>query len=99
MCNYNFQLPVDPMTLFQMFRQQIVDNGGVVTGELPNVLVSVPTQVGRVEGKCQLVGEALVNIQITKKPDLVTCNMVRDNLVAYLSEAVKTYSRQTKNAA
>ena len=99
MCNYNFQLPVDPATLFQLFRQQIVDHGGVVTGEPPHIIVSVPTQVGRVEGKCQLVDDALVNIQITKKPDLVTCNMVRDNLVAYLTEAVKTYSRQAKETA
>ena len=99
MCNYNFRLPVDPATLFQLFRQQIVDHGGVVTGEPPHIIVSVPTQVGRVEGKCQLVDDALVNIQITKKPDLVTCNMVRDNLVAYLTEAVKTYSRQAKETA
>ncbi|MCW5881178.1 MAG: hypothetical protein KIS91_09640 [Anaerolineae bacterium] len=99
MCNYNFKLPVEPVTLFQMFRQQIVDHGGMVSGELPSVSVSVPTQVGRVEGKCQLLDDAMVNIQITKKPDLVTCNMVRDNLVAYLTEAVKAYSAQTTTAA
>ena len=99
MCNYNFQLPVDPGILFQTFRQQIVDNGGVVTGEFPTVTVSVPTQVGRVEGKCHLVGDAMVNIQITKKPDLVTCNMVRDNLVAYLTVAVKACAEQTKVVA
>jgi len=52
-----------------------------------------------VEGKCQLLDDAMVNIQITKKPDLVTCNMVRDNLVAYLTEAVKAYSAQTTTAA
>ncbi|MFN8474228.1 MAG: hypothetical protein U0822_18690 [Anaerolineae bacterium] len=98
MCNYNFQLPVDPISLLQMFRQEIVDNGGIVTGEIPNVHVSVPTQVGRVEGECHLVGEATVNIKITKKPDIVSCKMVRDTLVTYLTEAVKMYSAK-QNAA
>ncbi|MFN8496946.1 MAG: hypothetical protein U0641_03755 [Anaerolineae bacterium] len=98
MCTYNFQLPVDPTALLQMFRQEIVDNGGVVTGELPNVNVSMPTQLGRVEGECRLVNEATVNIKITKKPPTVSCNMVRDTLVSYLTEAVKTYSAK-KNAA
>ncbi len=98
MCNYNFQLPVDPTALLQMFRQEIINNGGIVKGELPNVHVSVPTQVGRVEGECRLVNEATVNIKITKKPDIVSCNMVRDTLIGYLTEAIKTYSAK-KNAA
>ncbi|MFN8484856.1 MAG: hypothetical protein U0768_17620 [Anaerolineae bacterium] len=98
MCNYNFQLPVDPTALLQMFRQEIIKNGGIVRGELPNVNVSVPTQVGRVEGECRLVSEAMVNIKITKKPPTVSCNMVRDTLVSYLTEAVKTYSAK-QNAA
>ena len=94
MCNYNFELPVDPLPLLARLVRLIEEQGGAVTGEVPNVSVSIPTSVGRVEGRCRLVEGALVNIQVTRKPEFVTCAMVRDRLVVVLTEAVKSQAME-----
>ena len=88
-CQYNFELPLDPVPLMEMARQAIVKNGGTVSGQLPRVLLSIPTPVGRFEGVCSLVSGSVVNIAVTKKPELVSCTMIRDKLTFYLTEAVK----------
>ena len=33
MCNYNFELPVDPIPLMALVKQMIEENGGTVTGQ------------------------------------------------------------------
>ena len=48
MCNYNFELPVEPVGLMGMVRQMVIDNGGSVTGQIPNVMVTFPTPMGQV---------------------------------------------------
>ena len=88
-CNYNFDLPVEPEPLMGLVLRMIEENGGTVTGAFPAVSVSIPTSLGRVEGRCRLVKDRLVNIQVTKKPDFMTCQMVREKLIFILSEAVK----------
>jgi hypothetical protein len=98
MCNYNFELPVDPIPLMALVKQMIEENGGAVTGQIPNVAVSFPTPVGLVAGKCKLVGTSTVHLTVTKKPEVLTCAMVRDRIVGYLTEAVKLVSLQTTPA-
>jgi len=98
MCNYNFDLPVDPLELMEIVLRMIEENGGAVTGELPNVSVSISTNMGRVVGRCKLVKGSLINLQITKKPDLMTCTLIRDQLVFFLTEAVKSHAMQTAAA-
>lgn len=95
MCNYNFELPVDPVPLMAMVTQMIEENGGRVTGQLPEVSVFIPTPLGQVAGNCQLMGNNTVHLKVTKKPDVLTCAMVRDRLIGYITEAVKLYSLQT----
>ena len=92
------ELPVDPLPLMEMALRLIEENGGAVTGELPDVAVSIPTSVGQVEGRCTLVEGALVNIQVVKKPKIVTCAMVRDKLVEYLSDAVRSHAARAAAA-
>ena len=74
--------------------RMIDESGGTVTGTLPSVTVSIPTALGRVEGTCKLVKDRLVNVRVTKKPDLMTCRMVRERLIFILSEAVKKISSE-----
>ena len=76
-------------------RQLIEENGGIVTGQVPNFSVSIPTPVGQVAGSCRLVEGSLVNLTVTKKPEFMTCTMVRDKLVFFITEAVKMYAMQT----
>jgi hypothetical protein len=89
MCSFNFDLPVEPLPLMKRVLRMIEESGGTVSGAFPAVTVSIPTGVGRIEGTCKLVKDRLVNVQITKKPDVVTCRMVREQLVFVLTEAVK----------
>ena len=98
MCNYNFNLPVDPIALIPILRQKIEENGGVVTGEVPNVSVTIPTVIGEVGGNARLTGPSTVYIEVTKMPPMVTCAQVREKLVEYLTEALKMYKRQSKAA-
>jgi hypothetical protein len=97
-CSYNFEIPVDPIALMKMVKQVVVQSGGFVEGEIPNVSVRFTTVIGDVAGKCRLVEGSIVNIEVTQKPDVVTCTMVREKLVYYITEAVKMYSQQTKAA-
>jgi len=97
-CSYNFNIPVDPIELMKMVRGLVLQNGGVVIGEIPNVHVTFPTAIGPVGGSCRLVEGNVVNIEVTKKPEIVTCAMVREKLVYYITEAVKLYTQQTRAA-
>ena len=99
MCNYNFEIPVDPIPLMEMVKKLILENGGAVTGEVPNLAVTIPTPVGVVAGKCKLVEGRVVNLHVTKKPEFMTCNMVRSKLVYYITEAVRLYSTLQPAAA
>ena len=96
MGSYNFDIPVDPIALMKMVKELVEQNGGIVTGEIPNVSVRFPTMVGEVGGNCRLVNGSVVNIEVTKKPDIVSNSMVREKLVFYVTEAVKMYSKQTR---
>lgn len=98
MCNYNFELPVEPIPLMEMVRQMIIKNGGTVTGEIPDVSVTFPTPMGPVAGSCRIVSGNTVNLTVTKKPEVLTCAMVRDRLVALIVEAVRLYSQQIQPA-
>ena len=98
MCNYNFELPVEPIPLMEMVRQMVIANGGSVTGEIPNVTVTFPTPMGQVAGSCRIVSGNTVNLTVTKKPEVLTCAMVRDRLVTLIIEAVRLYSLQSQPA-
>jgi hypothetical protein len=93
-CRYKFDIPVDPIALMQLVQKIIEEHGGSVSGEPPEVSVKIPTLVGEVSGKCRLVSESSVDITITRKPFFVTCEMVRERLAYYLSEAVTLYNQQ-----
>ena len=96
MCNYNFDLPVEPEAAHGAASLRMIEeNGGTVTGApfRPSPSPSPPA-LGRVEGRCKLVKDRLVNIQVTKKPDFMTCQMVREKLIFILSEAVKKISSE-----
>ena len=99
MCNYNFELPVEPIPLMEMVKQMVIKNGGTVTGEIPNVTVMFPTPMGQVAGSCRIVSGNTVNLTVTKKPEVLTCAMVRERLVALIIEAVRVYSLQSQPAA
>lgn len=98
MCNYNFELPVEPIPLMEMVREMVINNGGTVTGEIPNVVVTFPTPMGPVAGSCRVVSGNTVNLTVTKKPEIFTCAMVRERLVALIIEAVRVYSLQCQPA-
>lgn len=99
MCNYNFELPVDPAALIPMVAQMIQENGGTVTGQLPHVAVAFKTPMGPVSGSCQHLGGSLISLTVTKKPEVLTCKMVRDRLITYITEAVRLYALQEEAAA
>jgi hypothetical protein len=96
MCNYNFELPVDPVQLMEMVKQMIEANGGTVTGQIPDVAVSIPTPMGQVAGNCRLVQGSTINLVVTKKPEVFTCSMVRERLISLIVEAVRIYSLQVE---
>lgn len=96
MGSYNFDIPVDPIALMKMVKELVEQNGGIVTGEIPNVSVTFPTVVGEVGGNCRLLTRSVVNIEVTKKPTVVSNNMVREKLVYYVTEAVKLYAQQSR---
>ena len=98
LCSFKFDLPVDPIGLMEMVSRITLENGGKVTGQIPNFSISMPTALGPVEGNCRLLSKSVVNIQVDKMPEFVSCNAVREKLVYYITEAVKLYVSQQKGA-
>lgn len=96
-CQFNFVLPVEPQSLMKMTRQVIVESGGTVTGELPLLKVSVPSMLGPIDAVCKLVEDSTINIAVTRKPELVSCDVIRTKLVAYLTQGVKMQAQMAKS--
>jgi hypothetical protein len=88
-CQYNFVLPVDPLPLIEMTRNLILENGGTVTGENPVYIVSMPSPFGQFNAVCKLLSDSEINISVTKKPELVSCDLIRDKLIFFIKEGVK----------
>lgn len=93
MCNYNFNLPVDPTMLMETAKAAIEKRGGTTTVQGSKLLFSVPTPVGQIDGACHLLEQSMINIKVTKKPDIVPCALIREKLVGYLTEAVKSQAK------
>ena len=98
-CMFNFKIPDDPVAILDMIRPMIEQAGGTVSGESANVTFSIPTTIGRFDGACKVIEASTIQIAVTDKPELVTCTMVRQKLVFYITEAVKLYRQQAKAAA
>lgn len=98
LCQFNFELPVDPHLLMDMATQAIFENGGSVDGELPEMTISVPTPLGLVDGVCKLISDSTINVVVTNKPDLVSCDLIRNKLVEYLTLGVKMHVQAAKKA-
>lgn len=96
LCQFNFDLPVDPYLLMDLAMEAIVEHGGTVTGELPEMLIAVPTPLGEFDGVCTLVADTTIHIAVTKKPELVSCELIRNKLVEYLTQGVKMHVQATK---
>lgn len=96
-CQFNFVLPIEPQSLMKMTRQVIVENGGTVTGDLPLIKVTVPSPLGNIDAVCKLIADSTINIAVTRKPELVSCDVIRDKLVAYLKQGVKLQSQMAKS--
>jgi hypothetical protein len=95
MCNYNFNVPVDAESLVGLARQAIEEHGGTTMGENGHVSFTVSTPAGRLDGTCRVTEPQAVTIQITDKPDLLSCSLIREKLVTYLTEAVRIYVQRS----
>ena len=91
-CQYKFVLPVDPLPLIEMTRHLILENGGSVRGEIPEYLVSIPSPFGQFDAVCKVLSDSEISIVVTKKPELVSCNMIRDKLIFFIKEGVRIQS-------
>lgn len=98
LCSFNFKIPSDPVAILDMVKPMIKQAGGTVVGENADVTFSIPTVVGRFNGACTLVEPSVINIAVTDKPDIVSCNMVRDQLAKYITQAVVMYREQSNGA-
>ena len=95
-CQYKFVLPTDPLTLIEMTREIILENGGSVTGENPRYTVSVPSPFGQFDAVCKLVSDSEISITVTKKPEFVSCDLIRDKLVHFIKEGVRMQANGSK---
>ncbi|MCA9952055.1 MAG: hypothetical protein KDE48_20535 [Anaerolineales bacterium] len=96
LCQFNFDLPIDPYLLMDMAKEAIVEHGGTVTGDLPEMMIAVPTPLGEFDGVCTLVAGFTIHVAVTRKPELVSCDLIRNKLVEYLTLGVKMHVQATK---
>lgn len=95
-CMFNFKIPDDPVAILDMVRPMIAEIGGTVSGESADLTFSIPTTLGRFDGACKVIEASTIQIAVTDKPELVSCTMVRQKLVFYVTEAVKLYRQQAR---
>ncbi|MFN8622333.1 MAG: hypothetical protein U0869_16495 [Chloroflexota bacterium] len=75
---------MDPASLFERVKREIEAHGGTVTGNPTAMRVKVPTPIGSVEGNVDVVAPNRVSIEVTRKPLVVSCGMVRDKIKEYV---------------
>ena len=95
MCNYDFNVPVDAESLVVLARQAIEEHGGKTVGENGHITFTIPTPVGDLDGTCEVMEPKVVSIRVTNKPDIVPCSVIRQQLVTYLTEAVRIHQAMT----
>lgn len=86
-CRFELEVPADPATLFDRVKREIEAHGGTVSGNTTTMIVSVPTPIGPVQGTVRVVAPGRVAIEVTRKPLVVSCGMVRDKITQYVAQA------------
>ena len=71
----------------------VEERGGTISSQYPGGGFSVPTPAGAIDGNFKILGKGLINVTVSRKPEAVLCSDIRDQLVNYLTEAVKIYAQ------
>jgi hypothetical protein len=95
-CSFNFELPIEAISLMTMAIRAVEEQGGTTTSQDSGVWFSVPTPAGVVDGTYTVLAKRKINISVSNKPDAIPCSVIRDRLVDYLTEAVKIYARLSR---
>jgi len=78
-CSFNFNIESSPVEIINNVKSKIENEGGSFTGDEKEGNFNLPTPIGSVEGNYS-VGDNELKIDITKKPMMLPCSMIKSEL-------------------
>ena len=75
-CTFSVPFNSNPADLVSQVRQAVKGMGGNMEGDETSGRIAMNSPVGHVEGE-YTIGEQQITINITKKPILATCSMIK----------------------
>ena len=90
MCEFEIGFQGCPAAVLKRTKETIEGDGGSFNADDSRVLFSVRTPVGRVNGTCEWAGPATIGVTITKKPFLVPCSVIKEQMLAAFDAASKS---------
>ena len=82
-CEFGIDFTGSAQDLIEKAEKAIQDAGGSFSGDTSSGSFSVPTPLGKINGKYTISGQT-IHITITEKPLLVPCKMIENKLKEYL---------------
>ncbi len=85
---YDFVIEIDgnARDVVDLARELIESEGGRFTSDDSLAVFSIPTPLGRVEGKCELSTPSKIGVVITQKPMLVSKGIIKSKMNAALEK-------------
>jgi hypothetical protein len=78
-CSFSFEFPISAQDLVRRVDEAIGNAGGEFSGDSKQGAYYVPTPVGPIMGTYAVTGQT-IQIDVTQKPIVLTCNMIGNKL-------------------
>jgi hypothetical protein len=78
-CSFSYEFPISAEELVRRVDEAIVNAGGEFDGDSTEGAYYVPTPVGAIMGTYIVTGQT-IQIDVTQKPVILTCNMIGGKL-------------------
>ena len=78
-CSFSFEFPISAEDLVRRVDEAIEKAGGELSGDSSEGAYYIPTPIGPITGTYTVTGQT-IQIEVTQKPVILTCNMIGGKL-------------------
>jgi hypothetical protein len=89
-CSFSFEFPVSAEELVRRIGDAVRNAGGNFAGDTSEGRYSIHTPIGPIAGAYTVSGQT-IQIDVTDKPIILSCSMIRKKLNEYVQQARSRY--------
>ena len=78
-CSFSYEFPISAEDLVRRVDEAIEKAGGEFSGDSSDGAYYIPTPIGPIMGTYTVTGQT-IQIEVTQKPVILTCNMIGSKL-------------------